>query len=440
MASQAELEKGDIPVTISENAQLLLLAAKDHNLPTLRSILRNQTPNVQDPDTLRTPLHVAILACEGLKPSASDSANGADSGANGKPVDGDEFSLPTLEKAQKTLELLLQNGAIWNSLDVNNETPGCIANRLKLTPLYEVMVDAGVRAELLFGRLDGYVALDDDDDDDEDDDEDEDIEMEVKTKGEAKDKDDEEVPELVVTSTDGVEKSALDKAGEEAGPVTSDVYLSSQLEIDDDRILDEDKNGVMMSWETHIMSLSATQLLPNPDLKVLNIGYGMGIIDNFFQSHSPSSHHIVEAHPQIIEKLSKDPISKKPGVVIHSGRWQEVLPKLVEQGEVFDAIYFDTFAEDYSQLKLFFEEYVIALLSSEGRFGFFNGLGADRQIAYDVYKKVVELELLEAGLEVEWTEVRVDSEGMGDKGEWKGVRRKYWDLDRYWLPTCRFMG
>ncbi|KAF3906108.1 hypothetical protein ABW21_db0209389 [Orbilia brochopaga] len=422
-------EEPPLPVTISENAQLLLLAASDHNLLTLRSLLKTQTPNVQDPTNLRTPLHVAILACEGL---SNGGANGATNGhTNGDSASSNTASnglnLPPIAKATKTLELLLQNGAIWNALDANNETPGCIAYRLGLMPLYEIMVDAGVRAELLFGRLDGYVALDDDDDDDE----------EVVDAEEENDGGVIEVPE------GNDEKTALDKAGEEAMPVTSEEYLASKLEIDDDRILDEDKNGVMMSWEAEIMSKTASLLIPTPTpARVLNIGYGLGIIDSLFQSHSPSpsAHHIVEAHPQVLEKLRSSPIASRPGITIHEGRWQDILPKLEDQGLVFDAIYFDTFAEDYSQLKLFFTEHVITLLDSDGRFGFFNGLGADRQIAYDVYRKVVEIDLLEAGLDTEWTEIPVDRGGMDGKGGWKGVRRKYWDLERYILPVCKFMG
>ncbi|KAK6348672.1 Arginine N-methyltransferase 2 [Orbilia javanica] len=439
-------------MSVSTEAQSLLLAAADHNILLLRSLLKSQTPNVQDPATLRTPLHLAIAAFETnpslLTSSQEPTANGNHQNGNGvPPTSTDELSLPPLTRATKTLELLLQNGAIWNSLDVNNETPGCIAYRLGLTSLYEVMVDAGVRAELLFGRLDGYMALDDDDEDEDDDEELEegdviDISVEgQKEEDKAQGDEGEEAPELVST-----EQTALDKATEEAIPVTSDVYLSSTLSIDDEKILDEDKNGVMMSWESNIMSLTVQNLLTPPTPagpKVLNIGYGMGIIDSYFQSSTPapSSHHIIEAHPQILEKLSTSPISKQPGVIIHAGRWQEILPKLVNDGDVtFDAIYFDTFAEDYSQLKLFFTEYVIALLNPEGKFGFFNGLGADRQIAYDVYKKVVDIDLLEAGLETEWVEVEIDSKKMEGDGEWKGVRRKYWDLEKYWLPVSRFIG
>ena len=109
---------------------------------------------------------------------------------------------------------------------------------------------------------------------------------------------------------------------------------------------------------------------------------------------------------------------------------------------MYDAIYFDTFGEDYAQLKLFFTEYVTGLMDQEGRFSFFNGLGADRRICYDVYTKVVEMHCADAGMDVEWEESDVDMTALKEegKGEWEGVRRRYWTLDKYRQPICTFMG
>ena len=143
------------------------------------------------------------------------------------------------------------------------------------------------------------------------------------------------------------------------------------------------------------MKRTADLLLTKPGLRVLNVGHGLGIIDTYFQSHSPHSHHIVEAHPAVLAKLREGGWYEQPGVVIHEGRWQDVLPGLLQENLMFDAIYFDTFAEDYRALREFFSEYAIGLLdpqggrdNSGGRWGFFNGLGADRRICYDVYTKV----------------------------------------------------
>jgi protein arginine N-methyltransferase 2 len=191
----------------------------------------------------------------------------------------------------------------------------------------------------------------------------------------------------------------------------------------------------MMRWESDIMLKSAKALLPRPGLKVLNVGHGMGIVDGFFQDQAPAEHHIIEAHPSVLADMKAKGWDTKPGVTIHEGRWQDVLPGLVGEGVTFDAIYYDTFAESYADFREFFSEQVIGLLEQDGKWGFFNGMGADRQISYDVYQKVAEMDLFEAGFDVEWEEIPVPKL----EGEWDGVRRAYWVVDSYRLPLCRFM-
>lgn len=322
----------------------------------------------------------------------------------------------TEEEGKENVKTLLQNGAPWNQLDENLETPGCVARRLGLTELYELMVDAGVRAELLLNRLDGYQALPDGNSED---DEDEDVDWVGNGEGDGETKTESQDCDTNTTEPD----------------VSSSRYLQSSLSFQDDRVLDGDQNGVMMAWESDIMSRTAKALLPARELRVLNVGHGMGIIDNFFQTQSPSAHHIIEAHPTVLADMRTKGWYEKPGVTIHEGKWQDVLPNLVEGGVTFDAIYYDTFAESYMQFRDFLSEHVIGLLDPGGKWSFFNGMGADRQISYDVYQKVVEMDLLEAGFDVEWEEIDVPDLG----GEWKGVRRKYWAVDRYRLPMCEFL-
>ena len=36
---------------------------------------------------------------------------------------------------------------------------------------------------------------------------------------------------------------------------------------------------------------------------VLNIGFGLGLVDSAIQSHNPRSHTIVEAHPDVLRKV-----------------------------------------------------------------------------------------------------------------------------------------
>lgn len=424
------LEEGDTDL----ETQKILLAASQHDLLALRQLLRAGSANGQDPETGFTPLHTAIAVCENIR-TVSPETNGHIT--NGNTANGTEDGVQEheenadLEAAAKTVRLLLQNGAIWNDLDKSNETPGCIARRLGLRELYEIMVDAGVRAEMLLNRLDEYEALDDEDEDMEDDPEQE--VQKIKT-------------EIHVPSNT-IESHALRLAPEDTTaelvstntPEINNVdYLNSTLSISNDRILDSSANGVMMSWETTIMERTADLLVPQPGLRVLNIGYGMGIIDNVFQSKSPSMHHIIEAHPTILANMRRDGWYDKPGVKIWESKWRDIIPTITADGTEYDAIYFDTFAENYKDLRFFFSESLFTLLSSDGKWGFFNGLGADRQVCYDVYRKVVEMDLFEAGFDVEWEAIEVPD--LDKAEEWKGVRRKYWVLGEYRLPICRWMG
>lgn len=427
--------------------QEILLAATNHDIDSLRHLLRTPkgSANVVDSDTGMTPLHAAIAACEPDDETAQDK----------KDMDVDEAA--TLndaaleeEEALKTIKFLLENGAIWNDLDDNNETPGCLALRLGLKKCYEAMVEAGVRAELLLSRLDGFELLAQyEDDSEEEEQEVEDFEIVEGENGDSLQESmvevDESAPELVgpdgtVPGTESVpELVQVDENGQETKvDVNSEDYLASHLTFKGDRLLDADKNGVMMSWETDIMQKTVDRLCPEPGLRVLNVGHGMGIIDGIFQDKKVAVHHIIEAHPDVLARMRKDGWYEKPGVKIHEGRWQDVVPKLVEQNEVFDGIYFDTFAEEYKALKEFFTEYVIGLLDPEGRFGFFNGLGADRQVCYDVYTRVVEMDLFDAGMDTEFEDIRIPD--LDEQGEWEGVRRRYWALDNYRMPTCKFIG
>jgi protein arginine N-methyltransferase 2 len=335
-------------------AKRIISAAERHDVPVLNILLKEGSANVQDPTaTVATsPLHAAIASC-------------------GQAESGKEAS----DEAIQTVELLLQNGAIWNDLNKEDETPGCIALRLNQKKIYDIMVEAGVRAEMLFAKMEALGLNGDADSESEaEDDITDDQPAAKKQKVSA-----EEVQEI----QQSVEEQVLDDVS-----LDNRAYLKSQLRYKPGILLDSSDNAVMMDWETQIMQRHAETLIPKSGLKVMNVGHGMGIVDTAIQTHDPAEHHIIEAHPQVHQRLREQGWYDKPNVHIHEGRWQDILPKLVEQGVVLDAIYYDTFAEDYAALKEFFAEYVVQLLAKDGKFGWYNGLGADRQICYDVYTKV----------------------------------------------------
>lgn len=459
-----------------DETKTVLYHAWAHDTTDLKKLL--DVPgkaSAQDPTTGETPLHAAIRACGPAPPPVGEE-------------DGEEADGTVIQEAKDTVQELFVSGAIWNDVDSKNETPGCVALRLGQKELYELCVQAGVRAELLFGLLDGYEELSSGPEEDAQE------VVEVEANGEnsesiakALEEAGDAAAAATATGNEGEEEAKQEaeqpqpeakrqKTTEPEGApdVNSEQYLASELKYDADKLVDDEGNGVMMAWETSIMRRSVDALLrPSPSAgsssekqddqdqataapaqgkRILNVGFGMGIIDTMFAATKPQRHHIIEAHPAVLAHIDNggtafgaewEASGPEDGAYkVHRGRWQDVVPQLLEAGELYDAIYFDTFGEDYAQLKMFFEENIPGMMDQEGRFGFFNGLGADRRVCYDVYTRVVDMHMADAGMEVEWEEVDVDMKGMEEagKGEWKDVRRRYWTLDKYRLPMCTFMG
>jgi len=119
-------------------------------------------------------------------------------------------------------------------------------------------------------------------------------------------------------------------------------YLEQRLTYTDSgKLLDEYGKSVMMDWETSWMEASAKVICQNGG-DILNIGFGMGIIDSFIQSYPIQSHTIIEAHPDVYAKMIEDGWDKKPNVKIIFSKWQDVIVDLPK----YDGIYFDTWNDN----------------------------------------------------------------------------------------------
>lgn len=220
-------------------------------------------------------------------------------------------------------------------------------------------------------------------------------------------------------------------------------FLQSRLRFAKDdhglwRCLDRDDNIVMAEWEDEIMRASAELLCEGQDsgFSVLNIGFGLGCIDTVIQRYSPGRHVIIEPHPDVIAFMKERGWADKPGVEIFQGTWEQFMlsedaDTLAQLGD-FDAIYFDTYSQDYEDLRKFFESLPNFLSGPQARFSFFHGLAATNQFLYDVYTRVSELDLRNIGLSTHWHLVYPEIA----ENTWLGVKRKYWTLDCYHLPAC----
>ncbi|CDO74448.1 hypothetical protein BN946_scf184979.g3 [Trametes cinnabarina] len=290
-------------------------------------------------------------------------------------------------ESEELVRLLIDEGAIWNAdvaLSLNNEK------------CYTIVRDAGIRSELLLTLLQKRAPAAN------------------------------SPLNIILKATDST------PAG------STDAFLSTRLEYTKDehgqeiclvKVADQDEVGVMMGWERGISQCQVQETVrrlcadhenPNDGLKVLNVGFGLGIS----LSPKPSLHVIIEPHPDVLAHMREQGWHEKPGVKILEGKWQD----FVESEELlavggFDVIYTDTFSEDYADL----------LAGPESRFSFFNGLGATNATFYDVYTHVSELHLADVGIDVEWSDVDVFE---GDTDRW-GKTREYFAMRTYRLPVGR---
>ncbi|KAF9387867.1 hypothetical protein CPB97_001924 [Podila verticillata] len=299
------------------------------------------------------------------------------------------------------VKLLLSYGHPWNLVDDDYMSVGDYAKSFNQPEIYDFLLEEGVRTELLMGLMQRKLKYE---------------LLEAETSDDEEEKGD----------NDEIKDTSSDKKQED---VPNAEYLAQPLQYTDDgdRLLDADKNGVMMGWELPLMVRHAEVICPSEGLRVLNVGFGLGLIDKELQKRSPAQHTIIEAHPDVYAKMLRDGWDKKPGVKILFGRWQDV----VDQLEVYDGIFFDTFGEFYEDLRSF-HEIVPNHLEEGGIYSYFNGLGATNQFFHAVYNRISELELGEMGFSVEYEEMDI---GLKEE-EWNGVKRAYWTLDKYYLPIC----
>lgn len=335
----------------------------------------------------------------------------------------DSLTKEEISVVLQMMDILFEFGAGWNFLDYENKSIGDLLlerGQTKAGLLYSRVVEAGVSAELLLRKINGS-----------------EIEFIEEDTGSIENVDQ---PELAKT-TNG-EDIQENKVEEDADATAGDqeTYLHTKLEYTDDALVTkENRDGVMMDWETQIMKLAADSIFPDSknlsEATVLNIGFGMGIIDSFIQEKNPKHHYICEAHPDVLEKMKKDGWYEKPNVTVLEGRWQDSLNKLLDNGNVFfDGIYYDTFSEHYEDM-LDLYDIIVGLIKPEGVFSFFNGLGADRQICYDVYKKIVEIDVATYGMKCEYQTINIGTQ----LPDWKDVKRSYYNCDYYYHPRISFI-
>eukprot|EP01025_Chloroclados_australasicus_P004371 TRINITY_DN1106_c0_g1_i13.p1 TRINITY_DN1106_c0_g1~~TRINITY_DN1106_c0_g1_i13.p1 ORF type:complete len:367 (-),score=41.46 TRINITY_DN1106_c0_g1_i13:672-1772(-) len=273
---------------------------------------------------------------------------------------------------------LLESGAPWNALDKDGKCAGEYAWEGQQDEVAQELIDHGCRAEMILGIA---------------------------------------------------EKRSLG--------MRPNSYLDQSVEYQEDKLLDEQGLPVMMEWERPIMEAHAASIAQGGEGEgvgdLLNIGFGMGIVDEAIQKHKPKSHTIIEAHPAVYQRMIEAGWDKKPNVRIVFGKWQEELPKLGK----FDGIFYDTYGEYYADMQEL-HQLLPSKLNKEGIYSFYNGLAADNPFFYVVYCQIAQLELSRLGLECTMIQLPVQPY-VHDKETWGQISNRYWCIDTYCLIVCQLM-
>ncbi|KAE8659155.1 subtilisin-like protease-like [Hibiscus syriacus] len=206
-------------------------------------------------------------------------------------------------------------------------------------------------------------------------------------------------------------------------------YLEDRVNFSEDKLMDSDSKAVMMAWEKPLMEAHAKAVCTGSG-NILNVGFGMGLVDTAIQQYGPVTHTIVESHREVYERMLQIGWGKKDNVKIIFGRWQNVLSQL----ESYDGIFFDTYGEYYEDLRDF-HRHLPKLLKPGGIYSFFNGLCGGNTFFHVVYCRLVSLELENLGYSTQLIPLHV-KDCLGEK-VWRGVSQKYWQLDTYYLPVCQ---
>lgn len=208
--------------------------------------------------------------------------------------------------------------------------------------------------------------------------------------------------------------------------ISTDYLNQKLLYTDDGRLVDNQGNAVMMDWEAPIMEKSA-EIICGTKSKILNVGFGMGIIDSEIEKYDIEEHWIIEAHPDVYKKMFDDGWHLKSHVKILLGDWRWYLPYLPK----FDGIYIDTWDEPLTG----FHQYVHNILNENGVYSFFNNPRDDEDGRHLTSE---EFEILDKHFDIEFEKIQLQNIDPIKKQTTNG--QYYWhpSWKDYYCPKLRF--
>ena len=142
------------------------------------------------------------------------------------------------------------------------------------------------------------------------------------------------------------------------------IYLPCEI---DSMTLKHPVTGLIMSYqEDLIMEMSAQKVCENGG-DILNVGFGLGIVDRYISQQQIDSHHIIELHPQLVQNAITSGYTN-----VYEGDWRDVIENFKLENKKFDGIYFDTHNLGILNDWLDFSMEVDNILKPGGIFSYFN--------------------------------------------------------------------
>lgn len=210
-------------------------------------------------------------------------------------------------------------------------------------------------------------------------------------------------------------------------PIPQNLHTQSEINVtEDEKVMHSDSRLIMMRFEEPFMKAGAKTVAEKGG-DVLNVGFGLGMIDTEIQKYSPKSHHIIEIHPSIHKKIISDDWDIKPNVNLYFGDWRDFVDELPKM----DGIYFDTL-EDQE----FYDFIALAwkLLKPGGVFSFFNNpdpFAKDDSQFYnrryhDIIHQFYNVEF--ETILVSQTDIELQRQYSSYGGYWNEKRKKYFNI------------
>ena len=133
------------------------------------------------------------------------------------------------------------------------------------------------------------------------------------------------------------------------------------------RVLSHSMSPVIMSYQEEYLMLKSAEVVCQNGGDILNVGYGLGIVDDFIRNQTINSHHIIEIHPQLYQNAVDAGFQN-----VHLGDWRDVIQTFIDQGKKFNGIYFDTHNFGAVDEWYDFVQQVDSILAPGGIFSYFN--------------------------------------------------------------------